>query len=139
MSGAATLQPGLWEVSSEANVTGANLPPAYAAMLKGHKTTRRDCITPEEAAQPVKLVKEKNAACDYSGFTFANGRVQGTITCSGKGGSKMNMTMNGQYDAQNYAYTNTMTSQQQGMNMTIETKAIGHRVGDCPAGGGDSD
>ena len=51
----------------------------------------------------------------------------------------MNMTMNGQYDAQNYAYTNTMTSQQQGMNMTIETKAIGHRVGDCPAGGGDSD
>src|SRR3954468_13507325 len=129
-SGTATLQPGLWEVNSEANVSGANLPPAYAAMMKSHKNTRRDCITPEEAARPVNLVKEKNAACDYSGFSFSNGRVQGTITCGSPGGGKMSMTMNGQYDAQNYAYTSTMTNQQQGMNMTIETKAIGHRVGD---------
>jgi hypothetical protein len=138
-SGAATVQPGLWEVSYEANVTGANLPPAYAAAMKGHKDTKRDCITPEQAAQPVNMMKDKNAACDYSGFSFGNGRIQGTIVCGGKGAAgKTSMTMNGQYDAQNYAYTTTMTNQQQGMSMTIETKAIGHRVGECPAGGAEN-
>jgi hypothetical protein len=136
-SGATTVQPGLWEVSYEANVTGANLPPAYAAAMKGHKDTKRDCITPEEAAQPVNMMKDKDAACDYSGFSFGNGRIQGTITCGdkGKGGGKTSMTMNGQYDAQNYAYTSTMSSNAGGMNMTVETKAIGHRIGECPAGG----
>ena len=48
------------------------------------------------------------------------------------------MTMNGQYDAQSYAYTSTMTNSGQGMNMTVETKAVGHRVGECPAGGADA-
>ena len=135
-SGAATIQPGLWEVSYEANMSGANLPPAAAAAMKGHKDTKRDCITPEEAAQPVNMMKDKNAACDYSHFSFGNGRIEGTITCGGKGAAgQTSMTMNGQYDAQNYAYTSTMTSAGQGMNMTVETKAIGHRVGDCPAGG----
>jgi hypothetical protein len=135
-SGAATIQPGLWEVSVEANMSGANLPPAYAAAMKGHKTTRRDCVTPEEAARPMRMMKnDKNDACDYSGFSFGNGRIQGTITCGAKGPNKATMTMNGQFDAQNYAYTSTMSSTAQGMNMTVETKAIGHRVGDCPAGG----
>src|SRR3954447_2535291 len=92
-SGATMVQPGLWEVSYEANISGANLPPAYAAAMKGHKETKRDCITPEEAAKPVNMMKDKNAACDYSGFTFGNGRIQGTITCAdkGKGGGKTSM------------------------------------------------
>jgi hypothetical protein len=132
----ATIRPGLWEVSYEANVSGANLPPAYAAAMKGHKDTKRDCITPEEAAEPVHMMKDKDSACDYSGFSFRDGRIQGTIVCGGKA-AKTSMTMNGQYDAQNYAYTSTMTNQTQGMTMTIETKAIGHRVGECPAGGTD--
>jgi hypothetical protein len=138
-SGAATIQPGLWEMSAESNVSGAGLPPGYAQMMKGHKDTKRDCITPEEAASPAKMMKSgKDGNCDYSGFSFGNGHIQGTITCGGgpgKTGGKATMTMNGQYDAQNYAYTSTMTSEGQGMNMTIETKAVAHRVGDCPAGG----
>lgn len=139
-SGAATMQPGLWEVSYEANVSGANLPPAVAAQMASHKDTKRSCITPEQAAHPLNVVKQANQACDYSGFTIGNGRMQGTVTCSGKGRGKMTMTMDGQYDAQNYAYTSTITNQAQGMNMTIETKAVAHRVGECPAGGAeDSD
>lgn len=137
-SGAATIQPGLWEVSVEANVTGTNLPPAYVAAMKGHKTTRRDCITPEEAARPVNMMqdKEKNSSCDYSHFSFGGGTIHGTITCGGKDGhGQMSMTMNGQYDAQNYAYTSTMTGGEGAMRGTFETKAIGHRVGECPAGG----
>lgn len=135
-SGAATVQPGLWEITYEANVSGANLPPAVAAQMKSHKNTKRDCITPEQAAQPVNMMKDKGAACDYSGFHFGNGVIQGTITCGGKGAAgKTSMTMNGQYDAQHYAYTSTMTNQAGGMNMTIETKAVGRRVGECPAGG----
>ena len=138
-SGAVTVQPGLWEVSYEANVTGTNLPPAAAAAMKGHKDTKRDCITPEEASRPVNMMKKNDASCDYSHFSFGNGRIQGTITCGGKqAGGQTTMTMNGQYDAQNYAYTSTMSSAGQGMNMTIETKAVGHRVGDCPAGGANS-
>jgi hypothetical protein len=110
--------------------------------MKGHKVTKRNCLTPEEAANPMgKIVEaQKDGRCDYSGFNIANGRIQGTITCGGgaKAPGKMTMTMNGQYDGQNYAYTSSMTNAGQGVNMTIESRSVAHRVGDCPAGGGDN-
>ena len=136
-SGAVSIQPGEWEMTYETvNVTGAGLPPAYAAQMKGHKVTSRNCITPEEAARPMKMMEtQKDGNCNYSGFSIAGGRIQGTISCGGgKTPGKMTMTMNGQYDAQNYAYTSSMTNEGQGMNMTIESRAAAHRVGECPAG-----
>jgi hypothetical protein len=140
-SGPVSIQPGEWEMTYETvNVTGAGLPPAYAATMKGHKVTKRDCITPEEAARPMKMMEtQKDGNCNYSGFNIANGRIQGTISCGGgKTPAKMTMTMNGQYDGQNYAYTSTMTTEGQGMNMTIESRAAAHRVGECPAGGAEN-
>jgi hypothetical protein len=143
-SSAVQMQPGEWELTFETvNVTGTGLPPAYAAAMKAHKITKRDCLTPEEAANPMgKIVEaQKNGQCDYSGFSIANGRIQGTITCGGgpgKAPGKMTMTMNGQYDGQNYAYTSSMTSAGQGMNMTIDSRSVAHRVGDCPAGSADN-
>ncbi|MDB5693975.1 MAG: hypothetical protein JWO81_3038 [Alphaproteobacteria bacterium] len=142
VSGAVNIQPGEWETISEVtNVNGAGLPPAYAATMKGQKSTRRSCITPEEAARPMGKMMEaqKNNACNYSNFSIAGGHIQGSISCGGgKTASKMTMTMNGQYDAQNYTYTSSMTNEGQGMNMTIETRAAAHRVGDCPAGGAEN-
>ena len=108
--------------------------------MKGHKVTRRDCITPEQAAQPMKKMMEaqQKGECDYKGFSIANGHIQGTVTCGGGNRpGKMTMAMDGQYDAQNYAYTSSMTSEGQGMNMTIRSKSVAHRVGECPAGGKD--
>jgi len=139
LSGASQMQPGLWEMSYETtNVTGAGIPAAYLAQMKGHKETRRDCITPEQAAHPMaKMVEaQQKGQCNFSGFSIAGGRIQGTVTCGdSKTPGKMTMTMNGQYDATNYAYTNRMTTEGRGMNMTIESQAVAHRVGDCPAGG----
>src|ERR1700684_1398377 len=138
---AVQMQPGEWEMTVETvNLSGAGLPPAYAAQMKGHKITTRNCITPEEAAHPMaKMTQDrKNDQCNYSGFSFADGRIQGIISCGAGGGAgKTTMSMNGQYDGQNYAYTSRMTSEGRGMDMTIDSKATGHRVGDCPAGGKD--
>jgi hypothetical protein len=140
-SGASQLQPGLWEMTYETtNVTGAGLPPGYVAAMKGHKVTRRDCITPEQAANPMgKMMQaQEKGECDFKGFSIAGGRIQGTITCgggAGKSAHKTTIAMNGQFDGQNYAYTSRMSSEGQGMNMTIESQSAAHRVGDCPAGG----
>lgn len=140
---AVQIQPGEWEMAYETvNVSGAGLPPAVAAAMKGHKATRRYCITPEEAARPMRKMMEsqQKGECDYKNFSIANGQIQGTVTCGGGGRpGKMTMSMNGQYGGQSYAYTSTMTSEGQGMNMTIESRTVAHRVGDCPAGGKDEE
>src|SRR5437588_164928 len=80
------IQPGEWEVAYETtDISGPALPPGYAAAMKGHKVTRRDCITPEQAAQPMKKMMEaqQKGECDYKGFSIANGHIQGTVTCGG--------------------------------------------------------
>ena len=137
-SGGGKLQPGLWEVNYETKATGANLPPAALAAMN-HKATTHNCITPEQAAQPLNIVKQKDQSCDFSSFNIGGGRIRGSVTCAGKGrGGKSTMTMDGQYDSQSYAYTSTVTMHDQGIDMVIESKAVGHRVGECPAGGADN-
>jgi hypothetical protein len=141
-SGPIQIQPGEWEMTYETvNVSGAGLPPGYLAAMKGHKVTRRDCITPEQAAQPMAKMMDaqQKGQCDYKGFSIANGHIQGTVSCGsgGKTPGKMTMTMNGQYDGQSYAYTSSMTNEGQGMNMTIESRSTAHRIGECTAGAKD--
>jgi len=137
-SAAVSIQPGEWEMTYETvDIDAPGMPPAYAAQMKGHKVTRRDCITPEEAARPLtKMMENKDNRCDYSGFTFGGGHIQGTISCGGgKSPGKVTMTTSGQYDGQTYAYTSNMTMTGPRGDMKVESRATGHRVGECPAGG----
>ena len=137
------MQPGEWEMVVETvNVSGTALPPNYAEAMKGHKVTRRHCITPEEAAHPMRKMMEsqQKGQCDFKGLTIANGQIQGSATCGGGNRpGKMTMSMNGQFDAQSFAYTSKISNEGPGMTITIESRAAGHRVGECPAGAKDEE
>lgn len=137
---AVKLKPGQWESTVEIlSVDGAGMPPAALAMMKGHKTTSRSCITPEQAERPnaALLAGRKDNRCSYQDWSMAGGRMHGTITCAGEGGrGKMTMTMDGSYGADSYDVSTQMASAGMpgGMSMTMKSHSTSKRIGDCPAG-----
>jgi Protein of unknown function (DUF3617) len=134
--GAAQIQPGEWEVTMETlNIEAPNMPPEAAAMMKksmGEKNTSRQCITAEEVSGDF-ITANQEANCTREGFSFAGGRIQGTMTCTGEDG-KATITMNGSHSGTSYDMRSKMTSENQAGSMTIETRNTGRRLGDCPPG-----
>lgn len=132
------LQPGEWEMAMETiSVTAPGLPPAVAASMKQPRVTNRTCMTQEEAEGPKAdmFAGSSGANCKQEGFVWAGGRMKGTTTCSGTGGTgKVSMMMDGQYSAQSMDVNMKMTTEAAGTPMTVETRMTGKRLGDCPAG-----
>jgi hypothetical protein len=134
--GAAQIQPGEWEVTMETlNIEAPNMPPEAAAMMKktmGEKNTSRQCITAEEASGEF-IAENQEANCTREGFSFAGGRIQGTMTCTGEDG-KATITLAGQHSGTSYDMTSKIRSENQAGSMTIETRNTGRRIGECPEG-----
>jgi hypothetical protein len=138
------LNPGEWETASEMVVTGlGNLPPQAAQAMKGlsRKTTTRHCLTPERARNPGGdlFSGKQQEGCSRQGFTFAGGRVQGSMTCKDPRGMASTVTMDGQYGSDSFDVTMKMTASGEGRAMTWNAHTIGRRVGACPAGGDKDD
>ena len=133
------IDPGLWEVTS--TVTGAsgpNLPRAAQARIKGHRRTLRNCITPGQAARPEAnfLRIQEDGRCTYRDFSMRDGRVQGEMRCAGAGQPETVTThMEGRHGPRAYEMRMHMvsTGMPEGGNITIETRTIGRRIGDCPS------
>ena len=131
------LEPGLWEMKAEVvNVQG--LP---KEITDGMKTaagqTQQNCITPEEVKQAnAGLVTDANQKdCKQEGFAFRNGRIQGKLVCTGSDTpGSATLELNGTYSARTLDMTQKMTTGGEGMNMVMETRVTGRRVGECPAG-----
>ncbi|HEY0413591.1 MAG TPA: DUF3617 domain-containing protein [Allosphingosinicella sp.] len=133
--GAAQIQPGEWEVTfATTNVSGTGIPPAALAAMRGRKSTKRDCITPEQARHPIDMPAAERNKCDYSHFAMGGGRIKGTISCAGDRQTKVALSMDGQFTGETYAYAISMNTQAPGGNLLIEGQASGRRVGECPAG-----
>jgi uncharacterized protein DUF3617 len=132
------LQPGEWEITMETvSVTAPGLPPSVAATIKKPRATNRTCMTPEEAngPKPDMFAGSGGVNCKQEGFSWTGGRIKGTTTCQGAGGTgKTVMAMDGQYGAQSMDMNMKMTTDAAGTPMTVETRMTGRRVGDCPAG-----
>jgi hypothetical protein len=133
------LNPGEWETTSEMQMAGlGNVPPEAAQAMKGlsRKTTTRHCLTPERARNPggEMFSGKQQEGCSKQGFTFAGGRVQGSMTCKDPRGMSSTVTMDGQYGGDNFDVTMKMTASGEGRNMTWSAHTIGRRVGACPAG-----
>jgi hypothetical protein len=135
------IQPGEWEVTEETlNASGTGPTAAYLSRMKGHVRTSRECITPEEASKPVAFSQNHDDQCDYSHFTFGGGTIKGTISCNDKGGNgSVTMTMDGHYSAQAYDMNTSMDMNMHGMSTKIDSRRTAHRVGECSAGGKDSE
>lgn len=138
------IQPGQWEASHEtleAKMEGApqGMPAGMMDAMKGHKTSFRYCITPEQAEKPGGdfFAAQKDAKCQYSDFSMSGGTVHGTMTCqSPDGRGAMTMKMAGNYTPTSYDTTVEMETSMggQGMKMHLKSRGSGKRIGDCPAG-----
>ena len=133
------ISPGLWESTSEVlNVTAPNLPRDVQNRMKGPSTTTRHCISEEQASRPdANFLATRQDNCAYRDFTMRAGRMQGTMVC--RGGDmpgEATATMNGEYGPESYDMRIRMEmAGPVDSTMTIETRASGRRVGECPAEG----
>ena len=136
-SAAAQMQPGLWEITTTvASINVPNMPAGVTPPLPP-PTTVRTCLTPEQAAQPnadFLTGSGESGGCTYESSSMSGGRIEATVQCNADG-AQMRSAMNGQFTPDSYEVTQRVTTSAQGMNMEMESRTTGRRVGDCPAGG----
>jgi hypothetical protein len=131
------LQPGQWETTTEfVKVEGVPKQIA-AAMGAAQKETSLTCITPEEVKQANSGLfsgdEQKN--CKKEGFAFQNGRITGKLSCTGEQGQgSTSVEVDGQYSASTYEVNQKLSTNVQGMTMTMVSRIKGRRIGECPAG-----
>lgn len=134
------IAPGLWEIASEITAVSApNLPIQVRDRMIGPRQRLRNCITPEQAARPDAgfLAAQNNSACSYEGFAMRGGRMTGTMRCAEPGGGVTVAEMTGDYARDRYALGMTIqTPLPDGVQMRIETRTTGRRIGGCPAPSG---
>lgn len=132
----AKVEPGEWEMTYETTkVTAPGMPAEALAAMTGQKNVVRICITQEEAKQPSGEIfsGKEDGDCNRTGVAVEGGRIQGTMTCTGgQAPGKMTMAMDGRYQRQSYELTTRITTEAEGMSMTMESRASGRRLGDCP-------
>jgi hypothetical protein len=134
------LNPGEWETTAEINFGGlGNMPPQAAQAMKAlnRKVTSRQCLTPEKAQRPTGdlFAGKHQEGCTREGFTFAGGRVKGTMTCRDPRGMATTMTMDGQYGGDSFDVTMKVAASGEGRTMTWSSHSVGRRIGACAAGG----
>jgi hypothetical protein len=130
------MRAGQWEATQEIlSATAPGLPPEALRQMVGQKTSVSNCVTPEEAEKPSAnfLAGQKNSNCTYQDFSMDDGRMSGTMTCSGGAmPGKMVMKIAGKYSPLAYEMNMDMDiAVPGGMNMTVKSRATGHRTGEC--------
>ena len=131
------IEPGEWEATNEiVSASAPGVPDDALGQMIGQKTTVRNCITPEQAAKPNAnfLAVQENSNCTYQDWAMDNGRMTGTMTCTGgQMPGTIEMKMDGTYGSESYDMMMDMETSglPGGMTMTIKARTTGKRVGDC--------
>ncbi len=127
------IEPGLWELTSEVlEVRGPDLPREVRNRMVGPRPRLRHCITPEQAARPSAnfLAGRPDRGCVYRALSARDGRVTGETICP-----DARTRMDGRYGPRAYDMRMEMESPIPGGEaMTLELRARGRRIGDCPEG-----
>jgi hypothetical protein len=114
------------------------MPVNVRADLLRHRRTERHCISPEQAAAPAAnfLRMQAGNACTYYGFSIRDGRMRGTMICTGAGlPGTVTTAIEGRYrpDGVDIALRMNATGQPQGADTNMAMRTTGRRVGACPA------
>jgi hypothetical protein len=134
------MEPGQWEATNEIlSATAPGLPEQALKQMVGQKTNVRNCVTPEQAAKPSAnfLAAQKNSNCTYQDFSMENGRMTGTMICSGgQVPGQMEMKMAGEYSARSYSMNMDMNAKNMpgGMTMAVKARTTGRKIGECTPG-----
>jgi hypothetical protein len=146
-----TMQPGLWEMAVQIrSLDVAGAPPEAQARIRsqvGRTQTNRNCITPEEARNPIGQMRDmvaqgRAASCQFTDQVFGGGVIRIRATCAGPAGrgSSGRVAMEGTFTATTVQATLTFSAQGAanpampgvtGVNMAADLR--GRRVGECPA------
>lgn len=133
------VRPGLWEVTREiVSASQPGLPVEIAERMKGRRSVRRHCITPEQAARPDGnfLAGGVGGRCTHSGFSMEDGRVSGEMLCRDPGGIETRARMSGSYGPERFEIGMEMeTPGIGGETMAVVARQSGRRVGECGAEG----
>ena len=149
-TGAETMQPGQWEMAVQVrsiDIPGA--PPEAQAQIRsqvGRAQTNQDCITPEQARNPLAQMRQmvaqgRAASCQFTDQVFGGGVIRIRATCPGPSGQAGGgqVSMEGSFTATTLQAALTVSAQganpampgATGMRMTAEIR--GRRVGECRA------
>ncbi len=141
------MQPGQWEMVTQ--VTALEMPgapPAAQAQLRaqqGRSQTDRQCITPEQAANPSRNLVSgaQSGNCQFGDTIWSGGVIRIRATCRQPGGSgQAEMAMEGSFTATTLdarlsviATGPNLTGAPGTQQMRATSIVRGRRVGECPA------
>ena len=141
--GGVRLQPGEWEMGFEMiDIEAPGMPAGAANMMKKGRTIVKSCISEADANKPGPDIfrPEKGSNCKAEGYSVKDGRIAGTMTCPGTGGTGgVTLVMDGEYGPTRFDVTTRTEMKGEGMAVTTKTRSTGRRLGDCPAGAEDPD
>ena len=128
------LQPGQWELRTEAVRISMSNMPAGATPPLPPPTTVNYCLTAEQARQPNGnfFTGGDSGNCRSDNMTMDGGRISGTIECRAEGATSR-IEISGQFTPTSYEMHNRIHVTSQGMEMDMEGRNTGRRLGDCPA------
>lgn len=150
-NGTAQRQPGMWE--TKAKITSLQLTGAPAEVQArantqvGQERTASECLTPEQARDPLAQMRQMMAQqgstsnCTFSDQTFAGGIIRVHGTCPAAGGGSAEITLEGTFTETTMQATMNVNASGPasaampgvtGMRIAMETS--GRRTGDCPGG-----
>ncbi len=122
------IKPGKWEIK-----TTATMP----MMPEAKVTTQTECITPEEASDPLAAIIEEGT-CKVLNKEENGNTLEFEVECEGEMGMKMNgkglFTANGTTASGNMEMTMNMPAnmpQMGGQSMKMTQEWEGKRIGDC--------
>ncbi len=143
--------PGLYETTSQLmDLSISGVPPEQLSMMKqqlsansGQKETM--CLTRADAEQGFeKMLREmgemgqmgEGLECAFSRFDASGSKLNAVLNCSGPGGTRMAMRMDGTVapDRSDMMMTvNSSSDMMAGRDMTMVMQTASRRIGDCPA------
>ena len=136
-NGGLNIQPGEWEITMEMQAAEVSGMPAGMHMPNIPPSTVRSCLTPEQVSRAnanfLSGSGHQGMDCDYSGVTVADGRIQGTSTCS-RAGIQATVTMDGSFTPTSYDIHQQMRSTMHGRSSSSTNHLVGRRIGECTPG-----
>ncbi len=143
--------PGLYETTAELkDFSISGIPAEQLGMMKqqfaaNSNKTDTMCLTKADADQGFeKMLREmgemsqagEGVDCAFSQFDASGSKLNAVLGCTGPGGMKMAMNMDGTVAPDRSDMTMTMNSSSSmmpGQEMTMVMQTASRRIGDCPA------
>jgi len=132
-------EPGEWRVEIRVqDVEAKGMPDQAVQQIKTRLagvTSNTHCLTPEQASRPSSemFAGKQSGQCKYDSFEMADGKLKGQLSCPGRSGGKMAMTMEGSYEKSSYVMNAAvqMENAAPGQTMSVRIQSTGQRIGEC--------